>query len=165
MSQCGSIFLCTVLNGLFVGSSSSQSHTSFCSVFILLLFFVFSTLAPGSVLHLKVQAQPEYQSPRKKPEYQSPRKKVCGEGAGENHERLKKLPSLPGKHIIEQEETKFLSPQRCQRKSFRRRCLYVLGIIPARTVESQQFSSLLRWGVVPFLTSRYEIFTGVEVSN
>ena len=96
MSQCGSIFLCTVLNGLFVGSSSSQSHTSFCSVFILLLFFVFSTLAPGSVLHLKVQAQPEYQSPRKKPEYQSPRKKVCDEGAGENHDRLKKLPSLPG---------------------------------------------------------------------
>ena len=57
MSQCQSVvLLCTVLNGLFVGSSSSRSHTRFCPVFILLLFcfFVyFSTVVPRAYLTCK----------------------------------------------------------------------------------------------------------------
>ena len=51
-------------------------------------------------------------------------KKLGDEGTGKNHERLKKSPLLPGKHVIEEGETEFLSPQRYQRKSFRRQCLY-----------------------------------------
>ena len=155
MSQCRSVQYCMVYllaPPLVEATQVSTQFLFYC--FIFLCFFTPVFLGP--VLHLKVQAQSEYQSPRKNPD---------DEGAGKNHERLKKSSSLPGKEILEEEETEFLSPQRCQRKSFKRRCLYVQGIIQACTVESQQFSSLLRWAWSLSRDKSLRNFQMVEVSN
>ena len=148
MSQCRSVQYCMVYllaPPLVEAIQVSTQFLFYC--FIFLCFFTPVFLGP--VLHLKVQDQSEYQSPRKNPD---------DEGAGKNHERLKKSPSLPGKHILEEEENEFLSPQRCQRRALRGNVFTYRGSFKR---EQQKVSSFLLYcdGSGPFLvTSRYENF-------